>query len=107
MDIGDQNSQSIGLIYPYRIDNYAKIVKGIKGYGRYTDDFYAIAPDRETLRDLLDGFRKIAEEFGLIINERKTRIVKLSSFYRHLQNGYSLTETGRVICKINPKSITR
>lgn len=107
VDIGNQNSQSIGLIYPYRIDNYAKIVKGIKGYGRYTDDFYAIAPDRETLRDLLAGFRKIAEEFGLIINERKTRIVKLSSFYRHLQNGYSLTETGRVICKINPKSITR
>ena len=107
VDIGNQNSQSIGLIYPYRLDNYAKIVRGIKGYGRYTDDFYSIAQDRGELLRLLEGLRGIAKEFGIIINGRKTRIVKLSSFYRHLQNGYSLTETGRVIRKINPKSITR
>ncbi|MBQ7732501.1 MAG: hypothetical protein IJT58_00590, partial [Synergistaceae bacterium] len=107
VDIGNQNSQSIGLIYPYKLDNFAKIVKGIKFYGRYTDDFYAIAEDRETLKDLLDGLRILAGEFGLIINERKTRIVKLSGVYRHLQNCYSLTETGRVIRKIHPKSITR
>lgn len=107
VDIGNQISQNIGLIYPHRLDNYAKIVRGVKGYGRYTDDFYAIAPDREFLKSLLKGFKEIAWEFGLIINERKTRIVKLSSFYRHLQDGYSLTETGRVIRKINPKSITR
>ena len=107
VDIGNQDSQVIGLIYPYKFDNYAKIIAGIKGYGRYTDDFYAISESRETLKNLLDGLRRIAREFGIIINERKTRIVKLSSFYRHLQNGYSLTETGRIIRKINPKSITR
>ena len=107
VDIGNQTSQNIGLIYPYRFDNYAKIVAGIKGYGRYTDDFYAISDNRGELLRLLDGLREIAREFGLIINERKTRIVKLSGFYRHLQNGYSLTETGRLIRKINPKSITR
>ena len=107
VDIGNQTSQNIGLIYPYRLDNFAKIVCGIKGYGRYTDDFYAISGSREALRAMLDGMRVIAREFGIIINERKTRIVKLSGFYRHLQNGYSLTETGRVIRKISPKSITR
>ena len=107
VDIGNQISQNIGLIYPYRFDNYAKIIAGIQGYGRYTDDFYAISESRETLKSLLDGLRGIAREFGIIINERKTRIVKLSSFYRHLQNGYSLTETGRIIRKINSKSITR
>lgn len=107
IDIGNQDSQVIGLIYPYRFDNFAKIVAGIKGYGRYTDDFYAIAETRQELLTLLDCLRKIAREFGIIINERKTRIVKLSGFYRHLQNGYSLTETGRVIRKVNPKSITR
>ena len=107
VDIGNQDSQVIGLIYPYKFDNYAKIVAGIKGYGRYTDDFYAISESRDDLKNLLEELRGIAREFGIIINERKTRIVKLSSFYRHLQNGYSLTETGRIICKINPKSITR
>ena len=107
VDIGNQTSQNIGLIYPYRFDNYTKIIAGVKGYGRYTDDFYAISDSREDLLRLLEGLRVIAQEFGIILNERKTRIVKLSSFYRHLQDGYSLTETGRVIRKINPKSITR
>lgn len=107
IDIGNQNSQSIGLIFPYKLDNYAKIIKGIKHYGRYTDDFYAISERRETLEELLDGLRVLAKEFNITINERKTRIVKLSGVYRHLQNCYSLTETGRVICKINPKSVTR
>ena len=91
VDIGNQTSQNIGSAFPYK----------------FTDDFYAIAPDKETLIKLLHNLKIIAKEYGIIINERKTRIVKLSGFYRHLQNGYSLTETGRLICKINPKSVTR
>ena len=107
VDIGNQTSQNIGVVFPYRLDNYAKIVCGNHYYSRYTDDFKAIAQTREELLEMLNGFRLIAKDYGIIINERKTRIVKLSSYYRHLQNGYSLTETGRVIRKINPKSITR
>lgn len=107
MDIGSQPSQNIGIVYPYRLDNYAKIVKAVKGYGRYTDDSYAIARTREELLELLDGLEKEAKEYGLIINRKKTRIVKLSSEFRHLQVCYSLTETGRVIRKISPKNITR
>ena len=107
VDIGNQVSQNIGILYPYKLDNYAKIISGIKGYGRYTDDFYAISADREELLKLLGGLKEIATEFGIIINERKTKIVKLTSFYRHLQDGYTLTETGKVIRKINQKAITR
>lgn len=107
VDIGNQISQNIGILYPHRIDNYAKIVRGMKYYGRYTDDFYVMSDNKEELKSVLEGFRRIAEEYGLIINERKTRIVKLSSFYRHLQDGYSLTHTGRIIYKINPKSVAR
>lgn len=107
VDIGSQPSQNIGIVYPYRLDNYAKIVKAVKGYGRYTDDSYAITRTREELLELLDGLEKEAKEYGLIINRKKTRIVKLSSEFRHLQVCYSLTETGRIIRKINPKNITR
>lgn len=107
VDIGSQPSQNIGIVYPYRLDNFAKIVCGIKGYGRYTDDFYAIDKSKVFLRQVLEGFYRVADEYGLIINPRKTRIVKLSSEFRHLQISYSLTETGRVVRKINPKNITR
>lgn len=33
VDIGNQISQNIGITYPYKLDNYAKIVAGIRGYG--------------------------------------------------------------------------
>jgi hypothetical protein len=107
LDIGNQLSQDSGIAYPYRVDNYIKVVKSVREFGRYTDDFYAMHRSREFLLELLNGIRVIAAEYGLIINERKTRICKLSDYYRHLQIQYSLTETGRVIRKINPKAITR
>ena len=67
VDIGNQTSQNIGVAFPYRIYNFAKIVAGIKGYGRYTDDFYAIAADKGTLKNLLAKFNVIAQKYGIII----------------------------------------
>jgi len=106
-DIGNQLAQEIGITFPYRIDNYVKIVRGCKYYARYTDDSYIISKDRDFLVDILSGIKEIAKEHGIILNERKTRIVKISSFFRFMQIGYSLTDTGRVIRKINPKNVKR
>ena len=107
VDIGNQVSQDVGIVHPYRIDNYISIVMGCKLFGRYTDDTHIISDSKEFLLTVLEGVRQIAEEYGIIINEKKTRICKLSSFYRYLQIGYSLTDTGRVIRKIHPKAVTR
>lgn len=38
--IGSQISQISGVYYPTRIDNYCKIVKGMKYYGRYMDKLF-------------------------------------------------------------------
>lgn len=107
VDIGSQPSQNIGISYPARIDNFIKIVKGVKYYGRYTDDSYIIHNDKEFLKELLKEIKKISNELGLIINDKKTRIVKLSQQFKVLQINYSLSETGRIIKKINPKAIVR
>lgn len=107
VDIGSQPSQNIGISYPSKIDNYIKIVKGCKYYGRYTDDSYVIHKDKEFLKELLKEVKNIANELGLIINDKKTRIVKLSQQFKVLQLNYQLTETGRIVRKINPKAITR
>ena len=106
LNIGDQVAQIAGIIYPTPIDNYVKIVKGVKFYGRYMDDSYAIHESKEFLQELLQGIIAIATELGITVNIRKTRICKLSSLWRFLQVQYSLTETGRVIQKINPKRLT-
>lgn len=107
MDIGDQLSQIAGIAYPIPIDNYVKIVKGCKYYARYMDDSYVIHESKGYLQSLLGDIKVQAAKLGITLNPRKTRIVKLSSYWRYLQIQYSLTDTGRVVQKINPKAMTR
>lgn len=106
-DIGNQLAQNIGIVFPYRIDNYCKIVCGMKHYGRYTDDMHIIHRSKEVLVKVLEGIREIAAEYGLILNEKKTRICKLSGEYRYLQVKYTLLQNGIVARRIHPKAITR
>ena len=105
VNIGDQCSQIIGIYYPTPIDNFIKIVKGQKYYGRYMDDSYVIHESKEFLHILSLEVIEKAKEFGIILSQKKTRIVKLSDYYRFLQISYSLTDSGRLIRKINPKRI--
>lgn len=106
LNIGDQVAQVAGISYPIPIDNYVKIVRGTKLYARYMDDSYAIAASKWFLEDLLNEITRISAEVGITVNQKKTRICKLSDYWRFLQVQYSLTDTGRVIQKINPKRLT-
>lgn len=106
LHIGDQVAQVAGIIYPIPIDNFVKIVRSVKFYGRYMDDSYAIHESKEFLQDLLKDIIVVAESIGIAVNESKTRICKLSELWRFLQIQYSLTDTGRVVVKINPKRLT-
>lgn len=105
--IGDQLSQNIGVFFPHKIDNYVKIVRGVKKYGRYMDDIYFICRTMEEALSIIEGIKEQAAKIGLFVNERKTHVVKLSDTYKYLQVKYRLTETGKVIKRINPKSVTR
>lgn len=107
VDIGDQVSQDIGIYFPTPVDNYVKIVRGCKWYGRYMDDMYIICRDRDELRSIIEGAKEVARCMGIYINDRKTHIVRLSDTYKYLQIKYSLAENGRVIKRINPKAVTR
>lgn len=104
--IGDQVAQTSGISYRTPIDNYVKIVKGIKYYAGYMDDSYAIHESKDFLEELLEGIAETCEQNGVYLNRNKTRICKLSSYWRFLQVQYSLTDTGRVVQKINPKRLT-
>lgn len=106
LNIGDQVAQVAGIAYPMEIDNYIKIVRGIKFYGRYMDDSYVISDSKEKLQEIISEIVTIAAHIGITVNTNKTRICKLSDYWRFLQVQYSLTDTGRVIQKINPKRLT-
>ena len=106
LNIGDQVAQVAGIAYPMEIDNYIKIVRGIKFYGRYMDDSYVISDSKEKLQEIISEIVAIAYRIGITVNTNKIRICKLSDYWRFLQVQYSLTDTGRVIQKINPKRLT-
>lgn len=68
--------------------------------------WYIMNPSKEELEDLLENICEIAAELGIHINRKKTRIVKISSKYKFLQIKYTLTDTGKVIKRINPDRVT-
>lgn len=103
--IGDQTSQVLGIYYPHRIDNYVKIVRDMKFYARYTDDFYIMSPSKEELWDILENIKVICNELGIFLNENKTVITRLDRKFHFLQNTYQLTESGHIIEKINKKRL--
>lgn len=105
--IGDQVSQISSIYFPTRIDNYIKIVRSIRWYGRYMDDSYIISKDKQQLHELLSQITKISSELGIFINHKKTRIMKLNHTFSWLKLRYRLTDTGHLVKKINPKTVTR
>lgn len=105
--IGSQISQISGVFYPTKIDNYCKIVRGLKYYGRYMDDIYIIHEDKEYLKELLKELEKMCNELGLFINPKKTQVIKLSKGFTFLKIKYILTDTGRVVERISRDSVTR
>jgi len=107
VEIGDQTSQDIGVFFPTPLDNYATIVRGCRRYGRYMDDIYLICETRDEVRSIIDGITDKAHELGMFINEKKTRICKLTDRYTYLQVRYFLTPSGKVVKRISTKSLTR
>lgn len=95
--IGSQISQVAGIFYPTEIDNYCKIVKQCKFYGRYMDDTYIIHNDKQFLKNLLSEINLICEKLGIIINKKKTQIIKLTQGFKFLKNRYFFNSTGKII----------
>lgn len=106
ISIGDQLSQIIGIYYPHEIDNYVKIIKRQKYYGRYMDDWYIISDNVNELNDILYEVESLASDLGMHLNLNKTHIAPIYRTFKYLQNKYYLTDTGRLVIRINPKRIS-
>ena len=97
LGIGSQISQISGIYYPHEMDNYCKIVKSIKFYGRYMDDTYILSNNKEELKQLLEDIDKICKKLGIFINRKKTQIYRIDKGFTFLKIKYRLTETGHLV----------
>lgn len=107
LGLGSETSQINAVMLPNRADHYAKEVLRLHGYDRYMDDTAAIHHNIEYLEECLDRLRVIYSELGIVVNERKTKIVDLKHGFTFLKTHFYITETGRIIKKPCRESITR
>lgn len=106
LGLGSQISQVLALASANRLDHYIKEVLRIHGYGRYMDDGYLIHESKEYLRDCLKEISRICDELGIVLNKKKTQIIKLSHGFTWLKARIFLTKSGKVVRKIYKRSIT-
>lgn len=106
LSLGSEPNQVCAVAFPGRIDHFMTEVMRLP-YGRYMDDLYAIAPDKLTLHIALAIIRDTCERMGLTVNERKTRIVKLSKGFTWLKKKWSYGKNGRIVVRPSRDTITR
>lgn len=107
MNIGNQASQLFSLFYPTRIDNYIRIVKGIRWHGRYMDDTAVISNDKYFLWNLVDEIRPICDGMGLFINDKKTHVQRVDREFKYLNRIYQVTSTSHVIERLSKDTLLR
>lgn len=106
LGLGSQVSQIMALALPNKLDHYIKEKLRVHCYGRYMDDGYLIHPNKEYLQECLKEIREICASLGIKLNDRKTQITKLTKGVTFLKGRFFLTATGRVVKKLNPRSVT-
>ena len=107
LGLGSEPNQALAVAIPSPLDHLGERWRGIEASGRYMDDSYFIALDKETLWRFLDAARTLCSSLGITINERKTRVVKLTRGFTFLKKRFRFTESGRIVVTPIPKSLAR
>lgn len=107
LGLGSQTSQVLSLLVASPIDHLIKDAYKVKGYVRYMDDGIAFHESKEFLENLLVEINKKAEELGLCLNMKKTRIVRIKHGFTFLKKRIRINENGKINIRIGRKSITR
>jgi hypothetical protein len=97
LGLGSQVSQISAIFMPNKLDHYIKEVLRIEGYGRYMDDLYLIHADKKYLEECLVKIKEICAALAITVNDRKTRIVRLSAGVPFLKGKYALLPSGKIL----------
>lgn len=107
LGLGSEPNQILAVSLPNRIDHHVTECCGVEAYGRYMDDSYAIDTDKDRLWGTLSEIEWIADELGITINRKKTRITKLTHGFVFLKKKFSYGENGKVVVRPCRDAITR
>ena len=107
LGLGSEPNQILAVALPSPVDHLMLSLPGILASGRYMDDSYCIALDKQTLWDALSRIEALCDDLGIIINRKKTRVVKLTRGFVFLKKRFSYGEGGKVVVRPCRSSVTR
>ncbi len=107
MGLGSQVTQLIQLAVLDGLDHFIKEKLRIKFYVRYMDDFILIHHDKEYLQYCKNEIEKHLAKLGLKSNRKKTQIYRLKQGIKFLGFTFYLTETKKVIKRLNRNNIAK
>lgn len=107
LGLGSEPNQILAVALPSSIDHMALRARSILASGRYMDDSYYIALDKQSLWDFLRLVEAECERLGIVINRRKTRVVKLSRGFTFLKKRFTYGANGKVVVRPCRAAVTR
>lgn len=107
LGLGSEPNQILAVAFPTTIDHFVLECCEVEAYGRYMDDSYAIHTSKDHLQVVLGAVEVKCSQLGIVLNTKKTRIVKLSRGFTFLKKKFSYTETGRILVRPCRASVTR
>lgn len=102
---GSQMIQIAGISVLDELDHFIKEQLGIKRYLRYMDDFLLMHEDFEYLEYCKDKVIEKLAEYGFEPNPKKTKVIPITEEILFLGFYYRLTETGKIIMRLNPANV--
>lgn len=107
LGLGSEPNQALAVAVPNQIDHAILRMRGIEASGRYMDDTYLIAQDKQLLWQALLEIETMAKRLHLRLNKKKTRLVKLSHGFVFLKRKFNYSPTGQVIVRPCRASVAR
>lgn len=107
LGLGSEPNQVLAVALPSPIDHMLLRTPCVLASGRYMDDLYCIALHKSDLHAVMADIRRECAKLGIIVNEKKTRIVKLSRGFTYLKKRFEYGETGKVIVRPCRAAVTR
>ena len=107
LNLGSEAPQILAVFYLSPVDNYIKILRGVRLFVRYMDDIAIIAKTKEELISILDGIKEQLSLLRLEVNTKKTHIIKLTHGFTFLQIKYDILPSGKILKRPTHKKIVR
>ena len=101
LGLGSQVSQISAVFYPNPVDHLIKDQLGMRYYARYMDDGYILCHDLDRLKEVVAKFKEACAKLGIVLNEKKCHISKISKPFTFLKVRYHLLPSGKVVRKPN------